>query len=132
LLIYLAVAGLIGVGAGLTVFFLSNLLNRLLSLDVQDGDVKEDEIADESSTQKVSRLEYSQAQRTVADFREARRRRKEEDDDPNNTLRWLPAGGQTHLVPLLKESRKGSVEERLPLTQETILEVDSSTDLEFD
>jgi hypothetical protein len=98
---------------------------------VQDSDVKEEEI-DEPTTRKIPPLGYAETQRTVADFREARRKRKEEEDDQNNKLRWLPISGQAHLVPLIKESRKGLVEERLPLTQETILEVDSSTDLEFD
>jgi hypothetical protein len=70
--------------------------------------------------------------RSVADFRAARRKRKEKKDQ-NSSLHWLGTSGQAHLLPLLGESRKRAVDERsrLPLTRETILEVDSSTDFDF-
>jgi hypothetical protein len=53
--------------------------------------------------------------------------------DDAGSLRWLPLSGQAHLIPLLKDSKRSSMDEKpkVPLTEETILEVDSSTDLDL-
>jgi hypothetical protein len=109
-----------------------------LEPEVYEDDVSVDEGVDEPWTRS------SGGPRSVADFRAARQRRKvasqeavpvkQEDDEEMDKLRWLPLSGQAHLVPLIKESRKlGSIDDgrRIPLTEETILEVDSSSDLDF-
>lgn len=141
LIIFLTFAGIIGFMAGLTVYVMSTFTNRLLHLEGHDDDVDAETM--EELEQRpymatgVDTQSYTGAQRSVSDFRAARKRRKEEeyqdDEELKNQLRWLPGGGQAHIVPLIKEARKGAAEDRtrLPLMQETILEVDSSTDLDF-